>query len=711
MVVNVTWRGKTYVGTLLDCTKHDWASPRFCDSPSSSDLESKGGSRFRSGKRSRGSISENENNLKLPQSKLRNGKGRRNASASVIRDEQQDQQQDNNSCKRSNNSILPDKNNNSTSATTNSTNQTKNQQSSPVLIRCPNPTCNKRYRHINGLKYHQAHHPHHEVSDNSSKPSNKTSEQTETNKESEETTDTEEYLNKKGAAPNKLNSKNSKFGGKERKSPFSDISDDTENESRPSSNNSENTSQPTNLSAKKEEIGPGNNHSSNLLLNADKLSNKSEDHGNLKTSINKDSMKTDNELRKLASEVDLKMGNAAPQPYFLDKQPLNAPVNATSSNAFLNNPSLTKANCNSLFSQNFTMEPALHTFLMQTDLSYRLNYERYVLENQEKLLEFNSLSGIQQNPTAFTSFNNFVHVGKDSVFKSPANNLPTNVTSASSNSLSSSSRILSKPNEPSASSSSTSSASGGSIVNGTSNQSQAKNAPSPYDFMEYEKQMEKQREEMFRLSSSNIKMKDSPQMENQFNGSKNKMRSDEETNQPNQIKGPHNFFNFASNVQTSPSTASQSYINPNSVLANFSPLKAPAHPLPFDPAFFNRSGHFSPSFLNGPQQSAFINHLDSLRFSNVAGLSQIDLNSAQSSKLMTAASQQPTNLSGNSKHQTNELPRTKFSAFNQSSTTALNASNKSEDKDENRSPSLRNPPSAGVGFQTTIDPFGGELRL
>lgn len=29
LVVNVTWRGKTYVGTLLDCTKHDWAPPRY----------------------------------------------------------------------------------------------------------------------------------------------------------------------------------------------------------------------------------------------------------------------------------------------------------------------------------------------------------------------------------------------------------------------------------------------------------------------------------------------------------------------------------------------------------------------------------------------------------------------------------------------------------------------------------------------------------
>jgi len=28
LVVNVTWRGKTYVGTLMDTTKHHWASPR-----------------------------------------------------------------------------------------------------------------------------------------------------------------------------------------------------------------------------------------------------------------------------------------------------------------------------------------------------------------------------------------------------------------------------------------------------------------------------------------------------------------------------------------------------------------------------------------------------------------------------------------------------------------------------------------------------------
>ncbi len=36
LVVNVTWRGKTYVGTLLDATKQEWTAPRSdCDSPTS----------------------------------------------------------------------------------------------------------------------------------------------------------------------------------------------------------------------------------------------------------------------------------------------------------------------------------------------------------------------------------------------------------------------------------------------------------------------------------------------------------------------------------------------------------------------------------------------------------------------------------------------------------------------------------------------------
>lgn len=56
LAVNVTWRGKTYVGTLIDCTKHDWAPPRFCDSPSE-DIESR---LQKSGRSKRGRTATND---------------------------------------------------------------------------------------------------------------------------------------------------------------------------------------------------------------------------------------------------------------------------------------------------------------------------------------------------------------------------------------------------------------------------------------------------------------------------------------------------------------------------------------------------------------------------------------------------------------------------------------------------------------------------
>lgn len=89
LVVNVTWRGKTYVGTLLDCTRHDWAPPRFCDSPTS-DLDA----RTPKGRGKRGRAAANAtpgNDLSnftetrsSVHSKLRNGgaKGRRGAQGS-----------------------------------------------------------------------------------------------------------------------------------------------------------------------------------------------------------------------------------------------------------------------------------------------------------------------------------------------------------------------------------------------------------------------------------------------------------------------------------------------------------------------------------------------------------------------------------------------------------------------------------------------------
>lgn len=189
LVVNVTWRNKTYVGTLLDCTKHDWAPPRFCESPTS-DLEMRGG-RGR-GKRARSAAvplppgSENGfSESRGLQNKNRggaNGKGRRGSlntsgrrtpptcsledvktspSAANKRKNKPAMELDLNS---SSEDIKTGKRIRTNSRSTPTTPQGKTETTfldhgctSPVLIDCPHPNCNKKYKHINGLRYHQAH--------------------------------------------------------------------------------------------------------------------------------------------------------------------------------------------------------------------------------------------------------------------------------------------------------------------------------------------------------------------------------------------------------------------------------------------------------------------------------------------------------------------------------------------------------------------------
>ncbi|NXL91999.1 ZN608 protein, partial [Alectura lathami] len=189
LVVNVTWRNKTYVGTLLDCTKHDWAPPRFCESPTS-DLEIRGG-RGR-GKRARSAaaaaVPGNDTSFTESrglQSKNRggaNGKGRRGSLNSSGRrtppncavDEVKANPVSTNKRKTKPpmeldlNSSSEDskcgKRVRTNSRSTPTTPQGKTETtfldqgcSSPVLIDCPHPNCNKKYKHINGLRYHQAH--------------------------------------------------------------------------------------------------------------------------------------------------------------------------------------------------------------------------------------------------------------------------------------------------------------------------------------------------------------------------------------------------------------------------------------------------------------------------------------------------------------------------------------------------------------------------
>ncbi|KAI1301664.1 Zinc finger protein [Halotydeus destructor] len=146
LVVNVTWREKSYVGTLLDCTKHDWAPPRLCDSPAEEDTKGSGG-KGRGGKRGRVPVSER---VTAAQSKLRNGKGRQVTAFTIpsspvkndIKRKVRETLETSPLAKRARPCELPPP---VTPAT------------SPILIECPEPNCNKKYKHINGLKYHQTH--------------------------------------------------------------------------------------------------------------------------------------------------------------------------------------------------------------------------------------------------------------------------------------------------------------------------------------------------------------------------------------------------------------------------------------------------------------------------------------------------------------------------------------------------------------------------
>ena len=835
MVVNVTWRNKSFIGTLLDSTKHDWAPPRFCESPTS-DLESRGGNRNRNCKRSRGSISESENNIKLQQSKLRNGKGRRNFTVpSPVREQQSNN--NNSNVKRSNNSksdsnttnkqqrstppldssVNNSTNNNSSPlASSSQSNQTKNQQSSPVLIECPEAGCNKKYKHINGLKYHQTH-AHHDTNSSSKSANNnsgslintnKNDELSESNKDNEET-DTEDFLDSEAitslsvsnnknktqsskAAKSSGSRQSSKANEEDRnssnKSPaYSDISDDTESESRPSSNNSNNTNNVqnnqsiNNSSAKNDEINRSSSSTASSILQSNGLDDvngslstlpllsqssekSSEDHNNSKllSPLSRESQKTNEVDKKLTNDVAHQPQSATDKLLLLNSSNTAMPPSTTANASFLpNNTStaLAKTN-NAQLPPNFPMDPALHAYLMQTDLNYRISYERYLIEHQEKLFASlipNELSEIEKERhksfllaqnSAFTNLNG---LNKESTFKLPVNSLPT----ASSNSP----KLASVKTTDRPTSTTSSPISGGSIVNGTSNLSQQSNCnsnvnksvPSPYDFMEFEKQLEKQSGEMFRLTNSfkieeqrllhsktpmpnnnsnqpyNKKSTTTSTKEpaNQLNGANKVIKADENIKTSIETIGPQTNFQIPFNFPTPPFLNQSSFNNQHLSISSFAPPSnaTSVHHLPFDPSFFRGQSpliHHQIGNVNSNStlpQSAF----NPLRFSN-ASLSPIDLN-CSASKLFTASQQasaaqmlnngkKTENLMYNEhglispksaalgnglsadKLTPNGLHRTLAANLSQNSSTMLNTSNNSNlsasiKKDENRS----SPPS------------------
>ncbi|CAC5409492.1 Zinc finger protein 609,Zinc finger protein 608 [Mytilus coruscus] len=161
LVVNVTWRDKTYVGTLLDATKHEWAPPRFnCDSPvSDMDARTPKGR----AKRGRGSNSTPVIEKSLEGRTLRKGRKGSNtftappspaksdisvASVGLKRKgrpvEMENAVNDNAKVKRSRSCSRGTPGDGSESPV-------------PNFIECPEPNCKKKYRHMNGLRYHQSH--------------------------------------------------------------------------------------------------------------------------------------------------------------------------------------------------------------------------------------------------------------------------------------------------------------------------------------------------------------------------------------------------------------------------------------------------------------------------------------------------------------------------------------------------------------------------
>ncbi|XP_022805026.1 uncharacterized protein LOC111342243 isoform X2 [Stylophora pistillata] len=157
LVVNIKWRDKFYCGSLMDCSHHAWASPRF-PAIDGGENEMKMGGKGGKGKRrqkgssvssSAGSVNKEVTPLKHklrgrkrgvsgcppPKSQGFKGLGKRR-SKNIDDDDDGTRRPGKRSCTMK---------------------TTVSPQPSPTLIECPEPGCDKKYKHINGLRYHQAH--------------------------------------------------------------------------------------------------------------------------------------------------------------------------------------------------------------------------------------------------------------------------------------------------------------------------------------------------------------------------------------------------------------------------------------------------------------------------------------------------------------------------------------------------------------------------
>ncbi|XP_075432109.1 zinc finger protein 609 isoform X2 [Ascaphus truei] len=186
LVVNVTWRNKTYVGTLLDCTRHDWAPPSNTpitevapapDSSKGTSSSSSSSSKTRAGANSKGRRgSQNSGEHRVPPCGTTDDVKASPSSASKRKNKPPSDLELTSSSEDSKGSKRARTNSMCSSSAPVSVPVSvplpltmplsaikvepaalDRNCASPILIDCPHPNCNKKYKHINGLKYHQAH--------------------------------------------------------------------------------------------------------------------------------------------------------------------------------------------------------------------------------------------------------------------------------------------------------------------------------------------------------------------------------------------------------------------------------------------------------------------------------------------------------------------------------------------------------------------------
>lgn len=147
------------MGTLLDSTKNTWAPPRLGDDSPTSELDSR--TPKGRGKRGRAAASQDTG-----ERKLRKTRGRQQAAAAAAAAASIQQQNCINTAPASPAKTGEKRKANRPTELDLEVKKSKpnSRSSTPIGLRgdddyieCPEPNCNKKYKHLNGLKYHQTH--------------------------------------------------------------------------------------------------------------------------------------------------------------------------------------------------------------------------------------------------------------------------------------------------------------------------------------------------------------------------------------------------------------------------------------------------------------------------------------------------------------------------------------------------------------------------